>query len=58
MGVQIPKKLVENYARSIGALSDRACEAVADKMAAFTFTDDVAADRQRIQNLLKASLRP
>lgn len=58
MSIQIPKKLVENYARSIGTLSDRACEAVADKMAAFTFTDDVAADRQRIQNLLKASLRP
>lgn len=58
MGVQIPKSLVENYARSIGTLSDSACKAVARQMSSFAFSDDVAADRNRIQNLMKAVLRP
>lgn len=58
MGVQIPKALVENYARAIGTLSDSACKAVARQMSQFSFSDDVASDRERIQDLLKACLRP
>lgn len=56
--MQIPRALIANYTKSINALSASARAGITNAMAAFEFSSDIAADRERIIALMDMLLLP